>query len=44
MESEFLENASKAILQAISDANEARKTGKRITHDNGGALKILNEL
>ena len=44
LESEFLENASKAILQAIADADEARKTGKRIVHDNGGALKILNDL
>ena len=44
LESEFLENASKAILQAIADADEARKSGKRIIHDNGGALKILNEL
>ena len=44
LEAEFLTNASAAILQAIADAGEARKSGKRIIHDNGGALKILNEL
>jgi hypothetical protein len=44
IEAEFLENGSKALLQAIADAEEARKTGKRIMHDNGGALKIFNEL
>ena len=44
LEAEFLENGSKAVLQAIADADEARKSGKRIIHDNGGALKILNEL
>ena len=43
-EAEFLTNASAAILQAIADAGEARKSGKRIIHDTGGALKILNEL
>ena len=44
IESEFMENASQALLKAIADAAEARKSGKRITHDNGAALKILNEL
>ena len=44
LEAEFLENGSKAVLKAIADADEARKTGKRIVHDNGGALKIFNEL
>ena len=44
IEAEFLENGSQALLQAIADAEEARKTGKRIVHDNGGALKIFNEL
>ena len=44
IEAEFLENGSKALLQAIADAEEARKTGKRIMHDNGGALTIFNEL
>ena len=44
IEAEFMENASRALLQAISDADEARKSGKRIIHGNGAALKILNEL
>ena len=44
IEAEFMENASKALLKAIADADEARKSGKRIIHDNGAALKILNEL
>ena len=44
IEGEFIENASQALLKAIADAAEARKTGKRIVHDNGAALKILNEL
>ena len=44
LEGEFLENASKALLKAIADADDARKSGKRIVHDNGGALKIFNEL
>jgi hypothetical protein len=35
-----VENASAAILKAIADADEARKSGKRIVHDNGGHLKI----
>ena len=44
LEGEFIENASQAILKAIADADAARKSGKRIVHDNGGALKIFNEL
>ena len=44
LEGEFIENASKAILKAIADADAARKSGKRTVHDNGGALKIFNEL
>jgi creatinine amidohydrolase len=40
IEQEFVENASAAILKAIADADEARKSGKRIVHDNGGHLKI----
>ena len=44
IEAEFMENGTKALLKAIADADEARKSGKRIIHDNGAALKILNEL
>ena len=44
IEAEFMENATKALLKAIEDADEARKSGKRIIHDNGAALKIINEL
>ena len=40
IEEECLQNAGEAILKAIADADEARKTGKRIVHDNGGHLKI----
>ena len=40
IEAEFLENAVPALQKAIADAEEARKSGKRIVHDNGGKLKI----
>lgn len=40
IEAEFLENAVPAIQKAITDAEAARKSGKRIVHDNGGRMKI----
>ena len=40
IEAEFLENAVPALQKAIADAEDARKSGKRIVHDNGGKLKI----
>ena len=40
IEAEFLENAVPAIKQAIADADEARKTGKRIIHADNVHLKI----
>ena len=40
IEQEFLENATPAILEAIAKADQARKSGERIVHDNGGKLKI----
>ena len=44
IEAEFMENSSKALLKAISDAEAARKNGKSFVHDNGANLKIFNEL
>ena len=40
IEAEFLENAVPAIQKAIADADEARKTGKRIIHEDNAHLKI----
>ncbi|MBR2509734.1 MAG: creatininase family protein [Lentisphaeria bacterium] len=40
IETECIENGGNAILQAIADADAARKSGKRIVHDNGAHLKI----
>ena len=40
IEEECLKLGGDAILKAIADADEARRTGKRIIHDNGGHLKI----
>lgn len=40
IEKEFLDNAVPALTKAIADANEARKSGKRLVHDNGGKMKI----
>ena len=37
---EAVENGFAAISQAIIDADLARKSGKKITHDNGAYLKI----
>ena len=42
IEAEFLENAVPALKKAIADAEEARRSGKRIVHDNGGKMKIRN--
>ena len=40
IEEEFVENGSAALLQAFAAAEEARKNGTRIIHDNGEHLKI----
>ena len=40
IEAEFLENAVPAIQKAIADADEARKTGNRIIHEDNAHLKI----
>lgn len=40
IEAEFLANAVPAIQQAIADADEARKTGKRIVHADNVKMKI----
>ena len=40
IEAEFLDNATPAIQNAIAAADQARKTGQRIVHDNGGKMKI----
>lgn len=40
IEAEFLANAVPAIRQAIADADEARKTGKRIVHADNVKMKI----
>lgn len=40
IEKEFLDNAVPALAKAIADADEARRSGKRIVHDNGGKMKI----
>ena len=41
IEEEFAENASKAIKEAIAQAEENRKSGKRFRKDNGEKLKIF---
>jgi creatinine amidohydrolase len=40
IEAEFLDNATPAIQNAIAAADQARKTGQRIVHDNGDKMKI----
>ena len=40
IEAEFLDNATPAIQKAIADADQARKSGARIVHDNGDKMKI----
>ncbi|MBE6356492.1 MAG: creatininase family protein [Lentisphaerae bacterium] len=40
IEEEFLANAVPAIQQAIADADEARKSGKRIVHADNVKMKI----
>ncbi|MDD2479769.1 MAG: creatininase family protein [Victivallaceae bacterium] len=40
IEAEFLENAVPALRKAIADAEEARRTGKRIIHEDQQKLKI----
>lgn len=40
IEAEFLENAVPALIQAIAQAEEARKSGKRIIHADNVHLKI----
>ena len=40
IEEECLKLGGDAIRKSIADADEARRTGKRIIHDNGGHLKI----
>jgi len=42
LDAEFIDNAAAALKKAVECAGEARKSGKRIIHDNGGELKILN--
>ena len=41
IEAEFLKNATKELAKAIKDADKARKTGKRIDHEDNDKLKIL---
>ena len=40
IEEECLAIGSEKLSKAIADADAARKSGKRIVHDNGGHLKI----
>ena len=40
MAEECVENGSKLLQKAIAAADEARRNGTRITHDNGALLKI----
>ena len=40
IEEEFVKNAGDALLKALAEADAARKSGKRIVHDNGEHLKI----
>jgi creatinine amidohydrolase len=42
IESEFLENASRAVAEAIRQADAARRSGERIVHDGATELKILS--
>ena len=41
IEAEFLKNATKELTKAIKDADKARKSGKRINHEDNDKLKIL---
>jgi len=41
IEAEFLRNASREIRKAVRDADSARKSGKRIVHEDNDKLKIL---
>jgi creatinine amidohydrolase/Fe(II)-dependent formamide hydrolase-like protein len=41
IEAEFLKNAAKELTKAIKDADKARKSGKRINHEDNDKLKIL---
>ena len=41
IEAEFLKNAGKELAKAIKDADKARKSGKRIVHEDNDKLKIL---
>lgn len=40
IEEEFVKNGGDALIAAFAAADEARKSGKRIVHDNGDHLKI----
>ena len=40
IEEEFVKNGGDALIAALTAADEARKSGKRIVHDNGAHLKI----
>ena len=40
IEEEFVQNAGDALFKAFAEADAARKSGKRIVHDNGEHLKI----
>ena len=40
IEEEFVKNGGDALIAAFAAADEARKSGKRIVHDNGAHLKI----
>ena len=41
IEAEFLKNATRELTKAIKDADKARKSGKRINHEDNDKLKIL---
>lgn len=42
IEEEFIANAGRAIAKAVADAEESRRTGRRIEHSNGEKLKLKN--
>lgn len=42
IEAEFVEIGSKALLQAIAEAEAARTSGQRVTHEDNDHLKIMN--
>ena len=44
IEKEFAENAGRELRKAIAAADEARRTGKRIVHEDQEKLKIFNAL